>query len=193
MDLFDTLTFAEILGRTTFLGTLSLTVLKSPVFLLVEQLRDALNNQGRLGIIYKGLTKHIVAKHGGSTTLTPIRIACLYSSTTKTIALLIKNRVQIASFDTPFHTTCTMIENKWNKKKHKLTPLQQANKQKILHKLYTFNIYIFEDLTMTNGTTLMNPNKLKKQYNSCPTIIKIALHHCQIMFCQYNTCETNCP
>jgi hypothetical protein len=27
MDLFDTLTFAEILGRTTCLGTLSLTVL----------------------------------------------------------------------------------------------------------------------------------------------------------------------
>jgi hypothetical protein len=27
MDLFDTLTFAEILGQTTFLGTLSLTVL----------------------------------------------------------------------------------------------------------------------------------------------------------------------
>jgi hypothetical protein len=27
MDLFDTLTFAEILGRTTFLGTLSLTAL----------------------------------------------------------------------------------------------------------------------------------------------------------------------
>jgi hypothetical protein len=26
MDLFDTLTFAEILGRTTFLGTLSLTI-----------------------------------------------------------------------------------------------------------------------------------------------------------------------
>jgi hypothetical protein len=29
MDLFDTLTFAEILGRTTFLDTLSLTVLIS--------------------------------------------------------------------------------------------------------------------------------------------------------------------
>jgi CTP-dependent riboflavin kinase len=29
MDLFDTLTFAEILGRTTFLGTLSLTVPQS--------------------------------------------------------------------------------------------------------------------------------------------------------------------
>jgi hypothetical protein len=27
MDLFDTLTFAEILGRTTFFGTLSLIVL----------------------------------------------------------------------------------------------------------------------------------------------------------------------
>jgi hypothetical protein len=31
MDLFDTLTFAEILGRTTFLGILSLTVLKGRV------------------------------------------------------------------------------------------------------------------------------------------------------------------
>jgi hypothetical protein len=29
MDLFGTLTFAEILGRTTFLGTLSLTVIYS--------------------------------------------------------------------------------------------------------------------------------------------------------------------
>jgi hypothetical protein len=29
MDLFDTLTFAEILRRKTFLGTLSLTVLPS--------------------------------------------------------------------------------------------------------------------------------------------------------------------
>ena len=78
-------------------------------------------------------------------------------------------------------------------KKHKLTPHQQANKQKILYKLYTFNIYILEDLTMTTSTTLMNLNKFKKQYNSCPTIIKIVLHHYQIMFCQYNTCETNCP
>jgi hypothetical protein len=37
MDLFDTLTFAEILGRTTFLGTLSLTVLRYKILRLVVE------------------------------------------------------------------------------------------------------------------------------------------------------------
>jgi hypothetical protein len=36
MDLFDTLTFAEILGRTTFLGTLSLTILKGHLDLFLK-------------------------------------------------------------------------------------------------------------------------------------------------------------
>ena len=31
-----------------------------------EQLRNALNDHGKLGTIYKGLTQHILAKYGGS-------------------------------------------------------------------------------------------------------------------------------
>jgi hypothetical protein len=96
-----------------------------------EQLRDALNDQGWLGIIYKGLTKFIMAKYGGSTILTTITIAaCLHSPITRTKVLLIENGIQIRSFDQTFHTTSTSIEKEWTNRQHMLTPLQQANTQK---------------------------------------------------------------
>jgi hypothetical protein len=76
-----------------------------------EHLRNAFNDQGRRETIYKGLTKNLMAKYGGSTALIKITIAsCLHSPTTRTIALLIENGVQIKSFDQNFHTTCTKIE-----------------------------------------------------------------------------------
>jgi hypothetical protein len=79
-----------------------------------ERLCDVLNDQGRLGIIYRGLTKHIMAKYGGSTILKTINIAaCLYSPITRTIALLIENGIQIRSLDASFHTQNTKIESKW--------------------------------------------------------------------------------
>jgi hypothetical protein len=77
-----------------------------------EQLQDALNDQGRLGTIYRGLTKYIMAKYGGYTTLTHITTAaCLHSPTTHTIALLNENKIQILSFDKAFHVTCTEMDN----------------------------------------------------------------------------------
>lgn len=51
-----------------------------------EHLRDALNDIGHIGVIYKGLTKYIMANYGGSTT-------CLHSLITKTIALLQQNGI----------------------------------------------------------------------------------------------------
>jgi hypothetical protein len=49
-----------------------------------EQLRDALNYQGRLEKIYAKITLSIITKYRRSTTLIPITTAaCLYSSTTK--------------------------------------------------------------------------------------------------------------
>jgi disulfide oxidoreductase YuzD len=134
-----------------------------------EQFRDALNDQGRLGTIYKGLTKFLMAKYGGSTTLTKITIAtCLHSPTTRTIALLIENDVQIKSFDQNFHATCTEIEQQWENRKHKLTIQQQANIQKLLYKLYTFNVYILNNITMPNRITLMNPKDFKKNTIHAP-------------------------
>jgi hypothetical protein len=87
-----------------------------------KQFRNALNDQGCMGTIYKGLTKILMAKYGGSTTITPITTtSCLHSLTIRTIALLIKNEVQIKNFDLNFHTTCTEIKQQWKYRKHKLT------------------------------------------------------------------------
>ena len=38
-----------------------------------EQLRNALNDKGRLGIIYIGLTHFILAKHGGAKNIPRIK------------------------------------------------------------------------------------------------------------------------
>ena len=125
-----------------------------------EQFRDALNDQGHMGTIYKGLTKIWMAKYGGSTTFIKITtVACLHSPTTRTIILLIENDVQINS---NVHTICTEIKQQWKNIKHKLRIQQQASTQKLLFKLYTFNIYTFNDITMPNGITLMNPKDFKK-------------------------------
>jgi hypothetical protein len=135
-----------------------------------------------------------MAKYGGSTTLTHITTtACLHSPTTRTIALLNKNKTQICSFDKNFYTTYTELEKQWEERQYKLTRLQQKNTQKLLHKLYTCNIYSPKDITMPNGTTLMTPDNFKLQYNSCSKCIKTALYHYQLMFCQNNNMDINHP
>jgi hypothetical protein len=54
-----------------------------------KQLHNALNDPGRLGIIYKGLTNHILAKYGGSQRLPLLnKEACLHSPTIRTLYLL---------------------------------------------------------------------------------------------------------
>jgi hypothetical protein len=57
-----------------------------------KQLRNALNDPGRLGTIYKGLTNHIFAKYGGAQCLLLLnKEACLHSPTTRTLYLLKHN------------------------------------------------------------------------------------------------------
>ena len=56
-----------------------------------EQLRNALNDSGRIGIIYRGLIQHILAKHGGAEDIQRIRPQdCIKSPTTRTLFLLKK-------------------------------------------------------------------------------------------------------
>jgi hypothetical protein len=57
-----------------------------------KQLCNALNDPSRLGIIYIGLTKHILAKYGGSQHLPLLnKEACLRSPTARTLYLLNHN------------------------------------------------------------------------------------------------------
>jgi len=96
-----------------------------------EELQDALNDKGRLGKIYRGLTKYIMAKHNGSTTLTEIiQAACQHSPITRTIALLKENKICIKSFDTTFPSEQTQIETIWKENIHKLNDTQQQKKNK---------------------------------------------------------------
>ena len=54
-----------------------------------EQLQNALNDKGRLGIIYKGLTHFILAKHGGAANIPRIKHQdCIRSPTTRTLFLI---------------------------------------------------------------------------------------------------------
>jgi hypothetical protein len=59
-----------------------------------DQLRDALNDQGHIGIIYRGLTKFIMAKKGSASNLINKTIH-LQIPTIRTITLLEENGVQI--------------------------------------------------------------------------------------------------
>jgi hypothetical protein len=80
---------------------------------LGEQLRDAVNDQGCLGIIHRGLTKFIMVKYGGCTALTEIMTtSCLHFPTTRTIVLPKENGIQIGSFEKSFYTACITLENK---------------------------------------------------------------------------------
>ena len=50
-----------------------------------EQLHNALNDKGRLGMIYKGLTRYILTKNGGAENIPRIKHQdCMRSSTTRT-------------------------------------------------------------------------------------------------------------
>ena len=56
-----------------------------------EQLRNTLNDKGRLGIIYRGLTHFILAKHGGAKNIPKIKYQdCIRSPTTRTLFLIKK-------------------------------------------------------------------------------------------------------
>ena len=59
-----------------------------------EQLRNALNDKGRLGIIYRGLMHFILAKHGGAKNIPRIKHQdCIRSPTTRTLFLIKKQGV----------------------------------------------------------------------------------------------------
>ena len=70
-------------------GTEAFSLKNAYLTCIGEQLLHALNDKGRLGHIYKGLTTHILAKHGGSLNLPRIsRQDCIRSPITRTLFLL---------------------------------------------------------------------------------------------------------
>jgi hypothetical protein len=92
-----------------------------------KQLRNALNDPGRLGIIYKGLTNHILAKNGGAQHLPLLKKeACLHFPTTRILYLLKHNGQAYIQTDrlSTYHTHIRKLPwPQYGYKKQPVTPL----------------------------------------------------------------------
>ena len=107
-----------------------------------EQLRNTPNDKGRLGIIYKGLIQHILAKNGGAKDIPRIKYQdCIRSPTTRTLFLMkIEGVVYLKSIETNFHLNKTELEEEW-RTTTELPHLNPTLSLKLLHKLISLNIH----------------------------------------------------
>jgi hypothetical protein len=122
-----------------------------------ENLRNALNDIGRLGVIFQGLTNYIFAKNGGAQNIPRIiQQACVRSPITHTIFLLKHIAgIHIRNNKDGFILSPTQLETIW------LTQTRQKSNINInlchhfLNKLLVYHINSLSQITLPNGTHLM--------------------------------------
>ena len=122
-----------------------------------EQLINALNDKKRLGIIYNGLIRHILAKHGGSLDLPQIsHHDCIRSPITRTLFLLktTSGTCLKSTFD-KFPLLPTPLETQWMHQAHNIPTLTPKISIKYLHKFILYNITKIKHITHPNGIQLM--------------------------------------
>ena len=128
-----------------------------------KQLCNALNDPRRLGIIYIGLTNHILAKYGSFQCLPLLnKEACLHSSTTRILYLLKHNGLaHIQTDKITFPHNDTPLANIWFQKKISHTNITTNLNHKYLHQLLLLNITTLEQITLPNRTTIMNEQEFQ--------------------------------
>jgi hypothetical protein len=138
-----------------------------------KRLQNTLNDPGRLGIIYKGLTNHILAKYGGPQLLPLLnKEACLHSPTARILYLLKHNGLAHIQTD-----NITFLHN-----------------PKYLHQLLLLNITILDQITLPNKTTIMNEKEFQKYHKKpTPTIKKALKIESHLFFTTNCTNECNPP
>ena len=111
-----------------------------------KQLRNAFNDPGRLGIIYKGLTDYIFAKYGRAQQLTSLnKEACLHSPTSRTLYLLKHNgKAHIQADHITFPHIDTSLAKIWSQKASNYPTLTPDLTKKYLHQLLLLNITTLE-------------------------------------------------
>jgi hypothetical protein len=111
-----------------------------------KQLRNALNDPGRLRIIYKGLTNHILAKYGGSQHLPLLnKEACLHSPTSRTLYLLKHNGLaHIQIYNITFLHIDSPLAIIWLQKTVNYPNIIASLSRKYLHQLLLLNIITLE-------------------------------------------------
>ena len=111
----------------------------------------------------------ILAKYGGSEEITRIKYHhCVRSPITRTLFLLKhKAGVHLKSTINNFLLTHP-LETVWMQEAQMLHGLNPTTSLKLLLKLLVHNINTLDQITMPNGTTLMNPDEFKV-YHSTPS------------------------
>jgi hypothetical protein len=160
-----------------------------------EHLRNAVNDQGRLGIIYKGLIDHILAKYGGAEKIPRItQYDCIRSPTIRTLFLLkTEGGIHLKTTNENFQLHMTKLEQEWRiQATNELPHLNPDLSLKLLHKLLIHNIYKIQHITLPNGTNLMTPNDFKIYHKAPSKLEKNALQIAEQLFC-HPSCKPNCP
>jgi hypothetical protein len=158
-----------------------------------KQLRNALNDRGRLGIIYIGPTNHILAKYSGSQHLPLLnKEACLHSPTARTLYLLKHNGLaHIQTDKITFPHNNTPLTTIWLQKTINHPNITTNLNRKYLQQLLLFNIIALEQITLPNRTTIMNEKEFQQYHKKpTPTILK-ALKIASHLFCT-STCTNTC-
>jgi hypothetical protein len=160
-----------------------------------QQLRNALNDPGRLGTIYKGLTNHIFAKYGGSQNLPSLnKEACLHSPTSRTLYLLKHNgKAHIQTDNTTSPHMETPLTTIWLQKASNYPTITPNISRKYLHQLLLLNITTLEQITLPNRTTIMNEKEFQQYHKKITPTIKKALKIASHIFCTTNCLETCRP
>jgi hypothetical protein len=162
-----------------------------------KQLRNALNDPGRLGIIYIGLTNHILAKYGGSQHLPLLnKEACLHSPTARTLYLLKHNGLaHIQTDNIEFPHNDTPLAKIWFLKTINHPNITDNLSRKYLHQLLLLNITILEQIILPNRITIMNEKEFQQYHKKPMPTIKKVLKTASHLFCTsicINTCRTPC-
>ena len=148
-----------------------------------EQLRNVLNDKGRLGIIYKHF---ILAKHGGAENISRIKYQdCTRSPITKTLFLIKKvGGAHLQSNIDNFPLQATPLEQMWcplsTIQLPQINPIQTL---KLLHKLLLYNIYEIKHITLSNGINLMTQEDFNFFYSKPTKLIKQPLDIVEQLFC----------
>ena len=139
-----------------------------------------LNHKGRLGIIYRGLTHFILAKHGGAKNIPRIKHQdCIRSPTTKTLFLIIKlGGTHLCSKIDNFPLKATPLEQMWCQLTTiQLLQIHPTQNLKLLHKLLLQNIYEIKHITLPNGINLISQQDFKNFYTKPTKLIKNKKKH----------------
>jgi hypothetical protein len=153
----------------------------------------ALNNTGRLGIMYQGLTNYIFAKNGGAQNIPRItKQACVKSPISRTLYLLKHVAgTHIRKHQDKFLLSPTPLETEWLTQAHAHPNLNINLCHHFLRKLLLFHITNLSQITLPNGTQLMTPQDFQRYHHKPTKITCSALKLASQLFC-HPPCNNHC-